>query len=75
MANQLGIVVVDKRRKKTVAIEVAIPNDQHQEEGTREACEIPRAERRATKDVKGEGYYGNQKTRNTQGSDHVQLYS
>lgn len=46
LANQPDIVVVYMQNKRAVVIDVAIPREKHQEEGTQEARETPKAERR-----------------------------
>ena len=54
LVDQLYIVVVNKEEKTAVLVDVAIPSDQHQGEGTPEARNT-RAERGAGKDVGRKG--------------------
>lgn len=73
MANQLHRVVLDKQRKTAVVIDVAIPSTkQHQEDGTREAWEMPKPERGAKEGVQGEGSGGPRGKRATRGSEWLQ---
>lgn len=61
---------IQNHQKKAVVIDVAIPSDsqQHLEEGTREAREILKAERRAGEYVKSEGSSGPRGNRRAWGS-------
>lgn len=46
LANQPDIVVVYMQKERVVVIDVAILREKHQEEGTQEARETPKVERR-----------------------------
>lgn len=46
LVNQPDIVVVYVQKKRVIVIDVAIPREKRQEEGTQEARETPKAERR-----------------------------